>query len=106
MESMGMRGFAAVMSNSKRYESALKIGRIAQRLVVRNGEITSKLGPLKGWNSYRVAPSLSQQSFREQWGTMEEEIRHGIQEMDPSMSSRMENIVRNRNMEGEENEHG
>lgn len=106
MESIGMRGFAAVMSNSKRYENALKMGRIAQRLVVRDGEITSKLGPLKGWNSYRVAPSLSKQSFREQWGTMEQEIRHGLQDMDPSVSSRMEDIVRNRKKEGGGNVHG
>lgn len=106
METIGMRGFAAVMSNSKRYESALKMGRIAQRLVVRDGEITSKLGPLKGWNNYRVAPSLSKQSFREQWGTMEQEIRHGLQDMDPTVSSRMEDIVRNRKKEGRGDVHG
>ncbi|OAB32485.1 amino acid dehydrogenase [Paenibacillus macquariensis subsp. defensor] len=104
MESIGMRGFAAIMSNSKRYENALKVGKLAQRLVVKDGEITSKLGPLKGWNNYRVAPSLAKQSFRDQWGTMEEEIRHGIQEIDPFVSNRMEEIVRNREAGGKDHD--
>ena len=104
MESIGMRGFAAIMSNSKRYENAIKVGKLAQRLVVKDGEITSKLGPLKGWNNYRVAPSLAKQSFRDQWGTMEEEIRHGLQEIDPLVSNRMEEIVRNREAGGKDHD--
>lgn len=51
LENAGMKGFAAVMANSKRFHQALKLGRIAQKLVVRGGEIPARIGPLKGWNS-------------------------------------------------------
>lgn len=74
LETAGMKGFAAVMANSKRFHQALKVGRAAQRLVVRGGEISAKIGPLKGWNSYRVAPSLAKQPFREQWNTLQSEL--------------------------------
>ena len=64
MESMGMKGFAAVVSNSKRFSAAIRLGQIGQKAVVRNNGISLKLGPLKGWNNYRVAPSLAKKSFR------------------------------------------
>jgi len=88
-ERIGMKGFAAVMSNSKRFRSIMKLGQFGQKAVVRDGGIRTKLGPLKGWNTYRVAPSLSRQTFREQWRTIEEEIRHGLGELEPAMLERM-----------------
>lgn len=97
LEALGMKGFAAVVSNAKRYGAALKLGQLGQRFVVKDGGIRTKAGPLKGWNTYRVAPSLAKRSFRQQWKTMEEEIRRGLQEMDPAMKSRMERIVQERN---------
>lgn len=100
LEAVGMKGFGAVMGSSGRFKSILKLGKIGQKLVVRNGEIRSKLGPLKGWNTYRVAPSLPKESFREQWGTLEKEIRHGLQEMDPVVRKRMEAIVKDRDNGG------
>ncbi|MGF7045624.1 L-lactate dehydrogenase complex protein LldF [Paenibacillus sp. DS2015] len=100
VEAAGMRGFAAIMSNSKRYEGVLKVGRLAQKIVVRKGEIHAKIGPLKGWNSYRVTPSLPKQSFRNQWKTLDEEIRSGIQDMDPKAKSRMEALIRDREKGG------
>lgn len=105
LEAAGMKGFAAVMGNSARFKGVLKLGKIGQKLVVRNGEIRSKLGPLKGWNSYRVAPSLPKASFRDQWGTLEQEIRHGLQEIDPAVRKRMEAIVKEREAGGG-HEHG
>ncbi|KAF6588114.1 amino acid dehydrogenase, partial [Paenibacillus sp. EKM208P] len=57
LETVGMKGFATVVSSSKRFAAAIRLGQIAQKAVVRKGEITLKLGPLKGWNTYRVAPS-------------------------------------------------
>lgn len=100
LETIGMKGFAAVMSNSKRYKLALKMGKLGQRFVVRNGEIRAKLGPLKMWNKYRVTPSLPNQSFRDQWGTMEQEIRAGLQEMDPTIRARMEQHMKDREKGG------
>jgi L-lactate dehydrogenase complex protein LldF len=100
LEKAGMKGFAAIMSDSKRFRSVLKLGKLGQKLVVRGGEIRTKLGPLKGWNSYRVTPSLPKESFRDKWGTMEQEIRHGLQDMDQDLQSRMEAIVKDREKGG------
>src|SRR5690554_5040099 len=68
LEKLGMKGFAAVMAKSGRFKFVLKVGRLGQKLVARNGEIRTKLGPLEKWNNYRVTPSLPKQSFRDQWG--------------------------------------
>ncbi|MGG1552175.1 LutB/LldF family L-lactate oxidation iron-sulfur protein [Paenibacillus ferrarius] len=100
IEAIGMKGFAAVMGGSGRMKGILKLGKLGQKLVVRGGEIRTKLGPLKGWNSYRVTPSLPKQTFREGWKTLEEELRHGIQELDPAVQQRMEAIVKARKTGG------
>ncbi len=100
IESLGMKGFAAVMSNSGRFKLALKMGKLGQQLVVRGGEIRTKLGPLKKWNTYRVTPSLPKKSFRDQWGTLEQEIREGLQEMDPAIQARMEQHMKDREKGG------
>lgn len=105
LEAVGMKGFSAVMGNSGRFKGALKLGKIGQKLVVRNGEIRTKLGPLKGWNSYRVTPSLPKKSFREGWGTLEAELRQGLKELDPEVRQRMEAIVKERKTGGG-HEHG
>jgi L-lactate dehydrogenase complex protein LldF len=89
-ESLGMKGFAAVMGGVKRYRTALKLAQLGQKLVVRDGGIRMKLGPLKGWNSYRVTPTLADRSFRQRWETLEQEIRSGLSEIDPTVQKRME----------------
>ncbi|MFD1955067.1 LutB/LldF family L-lactate oxidation iron-sulfur protein [Paenibacillus thailandensis] len=102
LETVGMKGFAAVTGSSKLFKSAVKAGQIGQKLVVRNGGIPLKVGPLKGWNSYRIFPSLPKRSFRDQWTQMEQEIRGGMKPMDPAMKARMEAIVRSRTEKGDE----
>ncbi|WP_159887158.1 LutB/LldF family L-lactate oxidation iron-sulfur protein [Paenibacillus puerhi] len=96
METIGMKGFAVITGQSGRMGAMLKLGKLGQKLVARDGGIRIKLGPLKGWNSYRVTPMLPKQTFREKWGTLEQEIRHDLGQMDPAIKSRMEAIVKNR----------
>ncbi len=96
LESAGMKGFAAVMRNSKRFQTAIRIGGIGQKLLVRNGEITSKIGPLKGWNSYRVAPSLAKHPFRNRWDELQRQLREDTVKLDPVLQERMEAALRNR----------
>lgn len=96
LEAIGMKGFAAVMGNAKRFKGVLKIGKLGQKLVVRDGGIPMKLGPLKGWNTYRIAPSLPKDSFRDKWNTLEEELRHGLRGVDPAVQNRMEALVKDR----------
>jgi len=95
-ESIGMKGYASMMSNAKRFSRILKLGRIGQKLLIKNGAIHAKLGPLKGWNQVRIAPVLPKQSFREQFATIEQELRTGLQEMDNTVRGRMEAIVKQR----------
>lgn len=95
-EKIGMKGFAAIMSNSKRMRSVVKLGQIGQKLVLRDGLIKTKLGPLKGWNSVRYLPSLPGSSFREQWSTLSQDIRKEAPQMSHELQERMERIVQER----------
>lgn len=89
LEAMGMKGFSAIMGNAKRYRSVVSLGKWGQKLVVRGGEIRTRIGPLKGWNSYRVTPSLPKQSFRDRWPEMEQDIRGTSGPMDPEIANRL-----------------
>ena len=89
LEAMGMKGFSAIMGNAKRYRSVVSLGKWGQKLVVRGGEIRTRIGPLKGWNSYRVTPSLPKESFRDRWPEMEQDIRRIAGSMDPEIANRL-----------------
>ncbi|WP_336076777.1 LutB/LldF family L-lactate oxidation iron-sulfur protein [Paenibacillus sp. 203] len=104
LETAGMKGFATVVSSSKRFAAAIRLGQIAQKAVVRKGEITLKLGPLKGWNTYRVAPSLAKKSFRQQWNTLEHKLEQERNVMQPDVLSRMEKILADRSKGGTQHE--
>ncbi|MEB3101505.1 LutB/LldF family L-lactate oxidation iron-sulfur protein [Ferviditalea candida] len=99
-EKLGMKGFQYVMSDHKRLRAALRFGKLGQKLLVRDGMIKEKIGPLKGWNSYRFAPALPEQSFRDSWGTLEHEIRLELKAMDSRVEARMKEI-RSANRKGE-----
>ncbi|MEK0315910.1 LutB/LldF family L-lactate oxidation iron-sulfur protein [Cohnella sp. 56] len=100
IETAGMKGFAALTGSSAAMKAALAIGKLGQRLVVRGGEIRTKLGPLKGWNSYRVTPSLPRRSFRDRWEKLEREVGGTRPQMAPDMQRRMEEIVKQREQGG------
>ncbi len=95
-ERVAMKGYASVMSSSATLRRVLKLGQFGQKLVVRDGVIKAKVGPLKGWNSYRHTPALAKQTFRDQWGTLEQEIRETLQEMDPGAKERMKKLIQER----------
>ena len=96
LETMGMKGFAAVVANSKRFAAVLRLGQIGQKAVVRDNGISLKLGPLKGWNTYRVAPGLAKKSFRQQWDRLDQELNEQHNVMGASVRERMQQIVRDR----------
>ena len=106
LEGAGMKGFATVMGDAKRFRAALKVGQLGQKLVVRDGGIRTKLGPLKGWNSYRVAPSLPKRTFRQRFAALDQEIRQGLAEMSPDIRARLEAAVKNRGSSGQGGGHG
>ncbi|MBD0381342.1 LutB/LldF family L-lactate oxidation iron-sulfur protein [Paenibacillus sedimenti] len=95
-EKAGMSGFKFLMSDSRRVKALIKLGRIGQKVLVRDGHIRAKIGPLKGWNSYRYAPSLAKQTFRESWKDIEKELDGTLPELNPDMKARMERLIANR----------
>jgi L-lactate dehydrogenase complex protein LldF len=96
LEGIGMKGFAAVVTNSKRFSAVVRMGQLGQKPLVRDGGIPLKLGPLKGWNNYRVAPSLAKRSFRQRWEELDREVRSALPQPDPALQSRMEAVLRQR----------
>lgn len=104
LESIGMRGFAAVAGKSGRMIAAIKLGKLGQKLVVRDGGISLRIGPLKGWNAYRVTPSLPKKSFRDQWAKLQQEAKLEGTEMDAAMKARVEAFLQKRRARG--GEHG
>ncbi len=95
-ESIGMKGFAILMGNSKRLGAALKMGRLFQKPVVHNGTISLKIGPLKGWNTYRDMPQMADDPFRERWSKLEQELQQDQVTMDATVKDRMEQLVQAR----------
>ncbi|URN95436.1 MAG: LutB/LldF family L-lactate oxidation iron-sulfur protein [Candidatus Pristimantibacillus lignocellulolyticus] len=93
LESIGMQGFATVMGNSGRFGGVLRLGKLGQKLVVRNGVIKTKLGPLKSWNKYRVTSSLPKESFRDRWEQLEREFTAQPPVMSDDMKQRLERIA-------------
>lgn len=96
LEKLAMKGFTKVMADSKRFSNVLKLAKLGQRLVAKDGEIRTKLGPLKVWNSYRVTPSLPKESFKERWNTLEQELTKEAKELDSNMKDRMNELMKAR----------
>jgi L-lactate dehydrogenase complex protein LldF len=67
IEAIGMKVVAWAMSDPKRFELAIKLGRIGQGPLVKDGSIHWLPGMLGGWTASRNMPSLPKQSFREWW---------------------------------------
>ena len=106
VEKVGMKGFNFLMSDAKRVKALIKLGRIGQKLLVRDGHIKAKIGPLKGWNSYRYAPSMAKKTFRESWKDIEQGLEGTFPELDSVMKARMEKLVADRKDGGGGHHHG
>lgn len=66
-EFIGMQASAKVFANQSRYESAQKMARMGQGIVVKNGYINSLPGYLSGWTAMRDMKALPKESFRDWW---------------------------------------
>lgn len=66
-EAVVMRQLATIFSSPQRYERAQRLGRLGQRLVVRDGVIDHLPGLLAGWTSARDLQPLPNQTFRDWW---------------------------------------
>ncbi|GEN36702.1 LutB/LldF family L-lactate oxidation iron-sulfur protein [Aneurinibacillus danicus] len=89
-ERMAFKGFKYIMSNHRRFKRTVNLGRTGQKVVVRDGVITSKIGPLKGWTEYRYAPSLAEHSFRDSWRNLYAELEGSTPDMSSDVMKRLE----------------
>lgn len=72
-ERLAFRGWRIVMESPRLYRLLLRLGRLAQRPVVRQGRIRWAPPPLGGWLAGRDLPALPTKSFRERWAELEAE---------------------------------
>lgn len=100
-EKLAFKGFSYAMSDHKRLERLLKVGKIGQKLVARDGYIKIK-GPLKGWTNYRDLPEIPQQSFRDRWGQLSQETAYEKQQgtMIQQIEQRMKQVLQERERGG------
>jgi len=67
VERLAMNTMAWVMSDPKRFSIAIRLGRIGQGPLARDGKIHWLPGMLGGWTAARDLNPLPKQSFREWW---------------------------------------
>ena len=67
VESTALKAVAWAMGDPKRFGLAMRLARIGQGPLVRDGKIAWLPGMLGGWTDVRDAPPLARRSFRELW---------------------------------------
>jgi L-lactate dehydrogenase complex protein LldF len=68
-ENLAMKLLARIFSSRGLFEKSQKLGRLGQKLVVREGFIEHLPGPLAAWTTMRDAYPVAPQTFREWWRT-------------------------------------
>jgi L-lactate dehydrogenase complex protein LldF len=76
LENVSMQVMAKIFGNSKRFEAAQRLARMAQRPLARKGFISWLPGFLGGWTSSRDLQALPKQTFREWWKERSRKHRH------------------------------
>ena len=66
-ETLAFKGFENTMRNPALLKISGKVGRVAQKPLVREDSIRPLPGPLSAWTDYRELPPLAEKSFRELW---------------------------------------
>jgi len=72
LERLAFKVWARIMTSARLYKVSGRLGRIFQRVVVRDGRITNKsatwlAGPLSAWTAGRDLRPLDSSSFRDRW---------------------------------------
>lgn len=73
-EKMAFKMYAAAWLNPSRYKLGIKVARIMQKMVAKDGRVGKQSGilsklapPLGAWTALRDAPVVAEKSFREMW---------------------------------------
>ena len=67
LESTALKAVAWAMGDEKRFALAIRLARLGQGPLVKEGKIRWLPGMLGGWTASRDAPTLPKRSFREEW---------------------------------------
>ena len=67
LERLAMKAASVAFADGGNLETAQKLARLAQKPLVRNGEIRSLPGMLGGWTAYRDLRPIPKESFRDWW---------------------------------------
>lgn len=67
LERLAFEGYRKIFAKPGRYRLAVRMVRTFQGLLVKDGKITAKIGPLTGWTATRDFPPVAKQSFRDLW---------------------------------------
>ena len=77
MERLAFKGYQIAFSKPGRLSLAMKVARLGQKPLRRDGHIASRIGPLRGWTEGRDAPAVAPFSFRDRWNSLQQELTHG-----------------------------
>jgi L-lactate dehydrogenase complex protein LldF len=66
-QSLAFKGFENTMKNPALLKISSKVGRFAQKPLLKEGSMRSLPGPLGAWTDSRTLPPLASKSFRELW---------------------------------------
>ena len=75
LETVAMQAMRYAMSEGWRFEGAVKLARVGQGPLIRDGQITALPGLLGGWTQSRDLGAFPAQSFREWWRRRDAEGR-------------------------------
>lgn len=103
-ERLAFKGFQFVTKHNNRFRNAVKLGAMGQKMILKDGLIKTKIGPLKGWNSHRHTDKLADVSFRDSWQSLDLDIQQELRAMDDQVRERME--ARLRQMKQKRNDGG
>src|ERR671913_2192602 len=65
-ESLMFKGFERTMKSPAAYKAGAKVGRLAQKPLVKDGSVRGAPG-IRGWTDFRELAPLAEKSFRELW---------------------------------------
>jgi L-lactate dehydrogenase complex protein LldF len=66
-ETLAFKGFENTMRSPALFKISGKVGRVAQKPLVRDESVRPLPGPLSAWTNSRELPPLAEKSFRELW---------------------------------------
>ena len=66
-QSMAFKGFENTMKSPALYKISGKVGRVAQKPLLRGGSVRPLPGPLSNWTDSRDLPPMAEKPFRQLW---------------------------------------